>query len=562
MASAFPTSKRSACDRCRSQKLRCPPREPPTDACSRCIRLGAWCATSYSRPSAATGATGATAASRVAKSSSQGVLGPPPHLRPKASESGSGSGPPRTAATTAMATTTTTTTTSPLTAPGSASVSASVPEVTSQPIHPVPVPAAGTTTHDPLPFSVGDDHLDIFARPIGSIVLPDGSIFGDRSMSHHDEAYHDLDSFSSLLSPPPGLTTGSSNNTDTDRTEAVQQSNDSLMMDTDEEQHPAATPRPHSHFLKCDPRLSSLSLDLSRRLQQCLTMSGAGGPAGSAGPGPGHSTTLDSTSLDTPPTGDGDIMSGRDGLLGSKLFGDALGDLSEFLVILQSYYSEGSSSSSSSTTAIPNANTGNPTPMPTPQPRSRHRHKPKPRPIGIVVILNLLSAYLQIVAIYDRLFHSLCRQLRGGSVAELQITTFSSSSSAHQQSQQQHQQSHHQQGTTSTLQTKLIIHAILHQFETIERHLGLPAALRVTTDDDRTNEFGGGGGSGGLFGDNERARELLDAVSRDDTCSWKGQVGVASELDHDHEYGYGCGLLRAPSSLREAIRGVQMALDM
>ncbi|KAL2169171.1 hypothetical protein VTG60DRAFT_6411 [Thermothelomyces hinnuleus] len=45
----FPTSKQSACDRCRSQKLRCPPREPGSEACSRCIRLGAKCETSYPR---------------------------------------------------------------------------------------------------------------------------------------------------------------------------------------------------------------------------------------------------------------------------------------------------------------------------------------------------------------------------------------------------------------------------------------------------------------------------------------------------------------------------------
>ncbi|KAI1135884.1 hypothetical protein F5Y05DRAFT_164398 [Hypoxylon sp. FL0543] len=46
----FPTSKRSACDRCRSQKLRYPPREQATDRCSRCTRLGVQCTTSFHRP--------------------------------------------------------------------------------------------------------------------------------------------------------------------------------------------------------------------------------------------------------------------------------------------------------------------------------------------------------------------------------------------------------------------------------------------------------------------------------------------------------------------------------
>ncbi|KAI6084263.1 hypothetical protein F4821DRAFT_243059 [Hypoxylon rubiginosum] len=48
--SIFSTSKRSACDRCRSQKLRCPPREKATDRCSRCTRLGVQCTTSFHRP--------------------------------------------------------------------------------------------------------------------------------------------------------------------------------------------------------------------------------------------------------------------------------------------------------------------------------------------------------------------------------------------------------------------------------------------------------------------------------------------------------------------------------
>jgi hypothetical protein len=73
------TSKRTACDRCRSQKLRCPARELGTNACTRCIRLGAWCVTSYPRP------TG-----RAGKSGSQTLQAPhtQPELRPKETEPG------------------------------------------------------------------------------------------------------------------------------------------------------------------------------------------------------------------------------------------------------------------------------------------------------------------------------------------------------------------------------------------------------------------------------------------------------------------------------------------
>jgi hypothetical protein len=48
--SYFPTSKRSSCDRCRKQKLACPPRESTLHPCSRCIRARTECVTGYTRP--------------------------------------------------------------------------------------------------------------------------------------------------------------------------------------------------------------------------------------------------------------------------------------------------------------------------------------------------------------------------------------------------------------------------------------------------------------------------------------------------------------------------------
>lgn len=50
LISSFSTSKRSACDRCRAQKLRCPAREELSQPCSRCSRQGRECVISYTQP--------------------------------------------------------------------------------------------------------------------------------------------------------------------------------------------------------------------------------------------------------------------------------------------------------------------------------------------------------------------------------------------------------------------------------------------------------------------------------------------------------------------------------
>ncbi len=48
--SFFPTSRRSACDRCCKQKLRCPARENATQSCLRCVRASLPCTTGYIKP--------------------------------------------------------------------------------------------------------------------------------------------------------------------------------------------------------------------------------------------------------------------------------------------------------------------------------------------------------------------------------------------------------------------------------------------------------------------------------------------------------------------------------
>jgi hypothetical protein len=140
----------------------------------------------------------------------------------------------------------------------------------------------------------------------------------------------------------------------------------------------------------------------------------------------------------------------------SKLFGHVLNDTSEFLNIVQSYSFESNNESAETTSSSSRRTSQNSSPH-----------------VGIVLILNLLSAYLQIVEIYDKLFLSLSKQIFKATmdpVHELQILPglqlagFSV-----------------QQGN---LQIKILIQTILHQFDMIERLLGLPTEFRVTEKQD------------------------------------------------------------------------------
>jgi hypothetical protein len=194
-------------------------------------------------------------------------------------------------------------------------------------------------------------------------------------------------------------------------------------------------------------------------------------------------------------------MTGQEGSsMCSKLLGDALSDTSEFLTILRPYGSEwggqltatDNSSSSISGTRL-----------------------------GIIVILNLLSVYLQIVVIYDKLFQYLSKQIFDGAelqtLSVLQVAAFSV-----------------QRGN---LQIKMLIRSILHQFEMIERILGLPADYRVT---DKRDDYSG------LFED-RRARDMLEAVGTSKCCH--------TAIDDS------CAL-KALCSLREMLEKVQVFLNI
>jgi hypothetical protein len=244
-----------------------------------------------------------------------------------------------------------------------------------------------------------------------------------------------------------------------------------------------------------DKRLSRLNLDLSKWLE---------------GRSENSSITDLSSNLSPESGGDSEIQgSGQ-----FKLLSDALSHSSEFLVIIQSYGLEmrrsidGSGSNSTSGTKIPR--------------------------LGIIVTLNVVSVYLQLVAMDKKLFQDLSNQFFDCAanlisdlkpLTTLQLTGFSV------------QNGH--------LQTKILIHAILHQFESIERILGLPVEFRVM---EKQDEY-----SGGLF-EGRYAQYFLQAIISGDGAKTGEKRYDALPLD---DYGF-----KALPSLREALQRVQIYLDM
>ena len=277
----FPTSKRSACNRCRSQKLRCPQREHGTDTCVRCTRVGAKCITSYPTPPGRAPKAFHVASQLLSQSDIR-------RRRGSASASASAS-----SSMTAFAST------------------QSPPSSTTLETSPTFQSARPLATQDPFPFSIPEDNLDIFtSRPMEPTV-PDASMCFDRV--HHDDTgdqlYDDLDDFS-IFHPLPAPT-GTSGTDSTDATQEERRQNGGSI---------------HDHVLGYDHRLCSLNLNLSRRLPQYLAIARS------------QESPMPDLNSDPPPATD----SGKKGREG-KLLSDALGDTSEFLAIIQSYRTGGSS---------------------------------------------------------------------------------------------------------------------------------------------------------------------------------------------------------------------------
>jgi hypothetical protein len=166
----------------------------------------------------------------------------------------------------------------------------------------------------------------------------------------------------------------------------------------------------------------------------------------------------------------------------NRYMGDSLEHLSEFLSIIQSYYS---------TPAEP----------------------PHPSVFSYVAALNILSTYFRLVTIYDRVFGSLCIELNMG-LEELHRLRLGGVESPLQQD----------------LPVKMLIHAIMHQFETIERMLGLPSEYRVVS---KADVFPG------LLQRDSRLYVILEAIT----------TGHASGVEHAE--------LQSLASLRASISRVQ-----
>lgn len=217
---------------------------------------------------------------------------------------------------------------------------------------------------------------------------------------------------------------------------------------------------------ECDIRLSQLSLDLSRQMQESVMKSQQGNTAGKDnGPSENPFEVTSKSSADQPI---------------SNPFGDALRRTSEFLAILLCYDS-GSVGAPSSAVSLSHG--------------SRVINDVSCSSVSFAYVLSLLSSYLRIIAIFDGLFHQLyglqCRNeaTSPGLVAGLQ--TLPDLHLAGFPVQQ------------GSLQTKILIQAIQHQFELIEKILGLPVELRVS---DRREVY-----HMGLL-QNEWARTLLQAL--------------------------------------------------
>ncbi|KAH8651344.1 hypothetical protein BX600DRAFT_441774 [Xylariales sp. PMI_506] len=485
--SSLTTSKRSACDRCRVHKLRCPPRDPGATSCARCLRLGAECITSFPRPPGRNAKNNDhDGVPRASMRSCQSV----PDLRRKMSNPRP---PLRLSADSRIQ----------MSAPATAAPSAQ----SHNQIHNLQLSQARSHMDDPAlfspSFSFSDNSQDIFK---GTTAL-----YGDSLMFLTDVSHHDLDDALLSLDTGSALVNG-------------QIEKDDLCHPTSPQADPSAfqaDKSPSPGCIETDTRLSSLLLDLSRCLEHCMKIA----------------TSPDVVMLDVPST----LAAGMDGanpgsISDSNLLVHALGDLSEFLLIVQSYASRKSYPPSDSQDSSNGAG-GDDSRSSSPGGR-----------IGTIVLLNILSAYLQIVAIYDILMHYLGEKITDGSPDAMMVDSrggpggfpsrghMSTSFSSQQQQQQQ------QQGN---FQTRILIHAILHQFGTIETVLGLPAEFRVT---DTPKSF-----STGLFED-EGATGLLQALGLASASAQLQSLLSATSADRLE--------MRALPSLKHSIRNIQAYLGM
>lgn len=237
-------------------------------------------------------------------------------------------------------------------------------------------------------------------------------------------------------------------------------------------------PRPLS-AISCGTRLSHLRMQLSLHLQQCLE-----DPAGF-------------WDGDTDPTAKGNHQHQHQHHHQQPQpavrnpFGEALCYMTELLSIIRSFMQQQSLGDASLSPSPSSSVSGT---------------------IDLVTMLDILSAHTQMVSIYDELFQRLYTRLRASAGPDGRGSSGSSPSSSSSaptaQSQLQFQALPGLQLAgfpvlQGALQIKILMQAIMHQFETLERELSLPAELRVSK---RTDTY-----PGGLIGRDPRTRHVVNS---------------------------------------------------
>lgn len=405
----FPTLKRSACDRCRKQKLRCPSRASDTQPCSRCTRAGVECITGYTRPLGRSHrmSYGLPNSTNLGQSQVFPVASPEQLNLNTAFED----------------------------APTS-------PFVTNHPNtrskQTVPDSLIGNENSPAWFFTeVEEEGASLhYAGVLDS--LSGGPLLADTRLANPNNDATNIDNNLVFPSLSP---------------QYIESSEASYSSGTTPGDNTPSTFSPENAFSRtlsrvdCDLRLSHLSVDLCRQAQRNMT-------AGQQSDRARRGTDRGLTETETVPQ----HLSGcPDTSSQSKEFGDALCSTSEFMAVIQS--------------KLDDIGLDNPT----------ERHEAHWPLINLSCVLNLISCYLLIVAVFERLVLRLYEQM----ICNDNKTPSSDSSKASHSTGPQtlpglRLASFHVQ--QSNLQTKILIQIIEHQFETIERSLGLPVELRVSSD--------------------------------------------------------------------------------
>lgn len=386
----FPTSKRSACDRCRKQKLRCPSRASEAQPCSRCIRAGVECITGYTRPLGRS--------HRIYHGSANSKVGQS-HVFPVACSQ-----------------------------PLALDTSRAVQDEQTSPSATIPKSSRPMQT--------------VSSRPPMGVVNSPSWLFNEvEDIDTSPYVYHDAlenlsgEPFSASAYPmnPSYISTKFDNNPEfsplsPQQLDLSETTLSSQFTSGDDSSSTFGTENVVNIALSgvdCDLRISQLIVDLCHQARRNMT--------GDRQSGRAQTGTYDQ----------------------SREFGDALCSTSEFLSIIQSKIHD----------VEPDV------PITTGK---------ADRPLtNLSWALNLITCYLRLVAIFERLVLQLHEQMICNG-SETPPSNSSADPAGPQTLPGLYLASFHVQ--QSKLQTKILIKIIEHQFEMIEKGLGLPIELRVSSD--------------------------------------------------------------------------------